>query len=62
VQGIGGLGHLGIQYARQFGHRVAAIGRGPGNGSLARKLGAHVYIDSNETNVARSCRKRAARR
>ncbi len=52
VQGIGGLGHLGIQFANKFGYRVAAIGRGPGNASLAKKLGASVYIDSQATNAA----------
>jgi len=57
VQGIGGLGHLGIQYARKFGYRVAAIGRGPGNASLAEELGAHVYIDSNATNAAQELQK-----
>lgn len=46
VQGVGGLGHLGIQFANKFGYKVAAIGRGPENASLAEKLGAHVYIDS----------------
>lgn len=46
IQGIGGLGHLGIQFAKKFGYRVAAIGRGPGNAGLAKKLGADVYIDS----------------
>jgi len=52
VQGIGGLGHLGVQFANKFGYRVAAIGRGPENAELAKKLGAHVYIDSLETNAA----------
>jgi D-arabinose 1-dehydrogenase-like Zn-dependent alcohol dehydrogenase len=52
VQGIGGLGHLGIQYASKFGYKVAAIGRGSGNAALAKKLGAHVYIDSSATNAA----------
>ncbi len=46
VQGIGGLGHLGIQYARQMGFRTAAIGRGGDKEALVRKLGAHHYIDS----------------
>jgi D-arabinose 1-dehydrogenase-like Zn-dependent alcohol dehydrogenase len=46
VQGVGGLGHLGIQFAKKFGYRVAAIGRGPANAGLAKKLGADVYIDS----------------
>ncbi len=40
VQGVGGLGHLGIQYANKFGYKVAAIGRGPQNAALAKKLGA----------------------
>src|SRR5262249_53566470 len=52
VQGIGGLGHLGIQYASKFGYKVAAIGRGPGNAPLAKKLGANFYIDSSATNAA----------
>lgn len=46
VLGVGGLGHLGIQFANKFGYRVAAIGRGPANAALAQKLGAAVYIDS----------------
>ncbi len=46
VQGIGGLGHLGIQFAQKFGYQVVAIGRGTGNAALAKKLGANVYIDS----------------
>src|SRR5262247_714426 len=52
VQGIGGLGHLGIQFANKFGYKVAAIGRGPENAGLAKKLGASVYIDSQATNAA----------
>jgi D-arabinose 1-dehydrogenase-like Zn-dependent alcohol dehydrogenase len=52
VQGIGGLGHLGVQFASKFGYKVAAIGRGSENAPLAKKLGAHVYIDSNSTNAA----------
>src|SRR5260370_12165086 len=47
IQGVGGLGHLGIQFARQMGFQVAAIARGPEKESLARTLGAHHYIDSN---------------
>ncbi|HEX4013157.1 MAG TPA: alcohol dehydrogenase [Candidatus Cybelea sp.] len=46
VQGVGGLGHLAIQFAQKMGYRVAAIGRGPENAPLASKLGASVYIDS----------------
>jgi D-arabinose 1-dehydrogenase-like Zn-dependent alcohol dehydrogenase len=52
VQGIGGLGHLGIQFANKFGYKVAAIGRGPGTATLAKKLGASVYIDSQSSNPA----------
>lgn len=47
VQGIGGLGHLGIQYARQMGFRTVAIGRGADKKALAQKLGAHEYVDTD---------------
>jgi len=47
VVGIGGLGHLGVQFANKFGYRVAAIGRGSENAALAKKLGASLYIDSS---------------
>lgn len=57
VQGIGGLGHLGIQFANKCGYRVAAIGRGPENAALAKKLGAHEYIDSKATNAAEALQK-----
>ena len=46
VQGIGGLGHLGVQFARHMGYRTVAIGRGRDKEKLAKDLGAHVYIDS----------------
>jgi D-arabinose 1-dehydrogenase-like Zn-dependent alcohol dehydrogenase len=46
VQGIGGLGHLGIQYARQMGFRTFAIGQGKDKEALARKLGAAHYVDT----------------
>jgi D-arabinose 1-dehydrogenase-like Zn-dependent alcohol dehydrogenase len=46
VQGIGGLGHLGIQYARKMGFETVALGRGADKEALAKKLGAHHYIDS----------------
>src|SRR5438034_1944325 len=52
VQGIGGLGHLGIQFGNKFGYKVAAIGRGSENAWLAKKLGASAYIDSKSTNAA----------
>jgi D-arabinose 1-dehydrogenase-like Zn-dependent alcohol dehydrogenase len=57
VQGIGGLGHLGIQFAEKCGYRVAAIGRGPENAALATQLGANVYIDSAATNAATELQK-----
>jgi D-arabinose 1-dehydrogenase-like Zn-dependent alcohol dehydrogenase len=57
VQGIGGLGHLGVQFANKFGYKVAAIGRGPENATLAKKLGASVYIDSKATNAAQELQK-----
>jgi D-arabinose 1-dehydrogenase-like Zn-dependent alcohol dehydrogenase len=57
VQGVGGLGHLGIQFANKFGYKVAAIGRGPENAALARQLGATVYIDSKATDAANALQK-----
>ena len=57
VEGIGGLGHLGIQFGNKFGYKVAAIGRGAGNAPLAMKLGASVYIDSQATNAAEELQK-----
>jgi len=57
VQGIGGLGHLGIQFANKFGYKVAAIGRGSENAALAKKLGANVYIDTDSTNAAEELQK-----
>jgi NADPH:quinone reductase-like Zn-dependent oxidoreductase len=46
VKGIGGLGHLGVQFARHMGFRTVAIGRGREKEPLARELGAHVYLDA----------------
>ncbi len=57
VQGIGGLGHLGVQFANKSGYKVAAIGRGPENAGLAKTLGAAVYIDSQATNAAQELQK-----
>src|ERR1700738_3995953 len=57
VQGVGGLGHLGIQFANKFGYKVAAIGRGSETATLAKKLGASVYIDSKVTNAAQALQK-----
>ncbi|HYL99561.1 MAG TPA: alcohol dehydrogenase [Blastocatellia bacterium] len=57
IQGIGGLGHLGIQFANRFGYRVAAISRGRESGELAKKLGADIYIDSSTSDAAAELRK-----
>ena len=57
VQGMGGLGHLGIQFANKFGYKVAAIGRGPENAVLAKKLGASLYIDSKASKPAEELQK-----
>jgi len=57
VQGIGGLGHLGIQYARQMGFRTVAIGRGGDKQVLAKKLGAHEYIDTSAGDPAAALQK-----
>ncbi len=46
VSGIGGLGHLAIQYARRMGFRTVALSRGPDKAALAAELGAHVYVDT----------------
>jgi D-arabinose 1-dehydrogenase-like Zn-dependent alcohol dehydrogenase len=57
ILGIGGLGHLGIQFANKFGYKVAAVGRGPENATLAKKLGAHAYIDSQATKAVEELQK-----
>jgi len=57
VQGIGGLGHLGVQFANKFGYHVVAIGRGSDDAVLSKKLGAHIYIDSQTTNATEELKK-----
>ena len=57
VLGIGGLGHLGVQFAARMGHRTVAIARGGDKESLARKLGAHHYIDSKAADPAAELQK-----
>src|SRR6201987_2341038 len=57
VLGIGGLGHLGIQFANKFGYKVAAVGRGSESAALAKKLGASVYIDNKVTNPGEALQK-----
>jgi alcohol dehydrogenase, propanol-preferring len=56
IQGVGGLGHLGIQYARRMGFRTIAIGLGPESEKLAKELGAHQYIDSGAEDAGASLR------
>jgi propanol-preferring alcohol dehydrogenase len=52
ILGVGGLGHLGVQYAAKMGFEVVAIARGQEKGPLAKELGAHHYIDSKASAVA----------
>ena len=52
VQGVGGLGHLGIQFARRMGFRTVAIARGSEKGKLAKELGAKSYIDGQTEDPA----------
>ena len=51
IQGIGGLGHLAIQYARAMGFRVVALSSSASKHELASTLGAHDYIDGSKTNI-----------
>ena len=57
VQGIGGLGHLGVQYARKMGFETVALGRGKDKEPLAKKLGAHRYIDSDVVDPVKELQK-----
>src|SRR5580658_3209749 len=57
VQGVGGLGHLGIQFAKKSGYLVAAVGRGGQNAAIAKKLGADLYIDSAATDATAELQK-----
>jgi len=57
VQGLGGLGHLAIQYARKMGFRTVALSRGGDKEDFARKLGAHEYIDIQAGDVAEELQK-----
>jgi D-arabinose 1-dehydrogenase-like Zn-dependent alcohol dehydrogenase len=56
VQGIGGVGHMAIQYAKKMGYRVVAISRGAEKEKLARQLGAHDYIDSTTVDAGAALR------
>src|SRR3984957_19177445 len=54
VFGVGGLGHLGVQYARHMGFEVVAIDRGADRAELSKKLGSHHYIDGSTSDVAKA--------
>ncbi|KAM7190452.1 GroES (chaperonin 10)-like protein [Naviculisporaceae sp. PSN 640] len=57
IQGMGGLGHLAIQYANKFGYRVAALSRGTSKEKFVRDLGAHEYIDTSAVDPAEALQK-----
>ncbi len=57
ILGIGGLGHLAVQFAAKMGFRTIAIARGRDKGPLAQKLGAHHYIDSESAKVSEELQK-----
>jgi alcohol dehydrogenase len=57
ILGLGGLGHLGVQFAAKMGFRTVAIARGPQKAELAHKLGAHHYIDATAGSVADELRR-----
>src|ERR1700731_3322850 len=62
VQGVGGLGHLGIQFARHMGFHTVAIGRGAGKKKLAQDLGAHIYIDTGVEEAGAALQRRGGAR
>src|ERR1700761_5991637 len=57
VHGLGGLGHLGVQYAAKMGFNTVAIARGQDKAALAKKLGAAHYIDSDASDPAKELQK-----
>ena len=57
IQGIGGLGHLAVQFARQSGYRTVAISRGQDKAAFAKELGAHEYIDDTNGDAAAQLQK-----
>ena len=57
ILGIGGLGHLGVQFAAKSGYRTVAVARGQDKAPLAKRLGAHHYIDSTTQDVAAELQK-----
>nr|WP_308736885.1 zinc-binding dehydrogenase [Paenibacillus polymyxa] len=54
ISGIGGLGHLAVQYAKKAGYQTIAVSRGSDKEKLARELGAHCYIDSEKEDPAKA--------
>jgi len=57
ILGIGGLGHLAVQYAAKSGYRTVAVARGQDKGPLAMQLGAHVYVDTTTQDPAKELQK-----
>lgn len=57
IQGLGGLGHLALQYANKFGYRVVALSRDSTKEKFARELGAHEYIDMSKEDVGQALQK-----
>ena len=57
IQGLGGLGHLAIQYANKFGYRVIALSRDSKKENFARELGAHEYVDASKTDTGEALQK-----
>jgi D-arabinose 1-dehydrogenase-like Zn-dependent alcohol dehydrogenase len=57
ILGIGGLGHLAVQYAAKSGYRTVAIARGKDKAPLAKQLGAHIYVDSTSQDPAKELKK-----
>src|SRR5216683_2239384 len=57
VLGVGGLGHLGVQYARHMGFEVVAIDRGDDRANLSKELGAHHYLNSSAADIAKELQK-----
>lgn len=51
IQGIGGLGHLALQYAKKMGFRVVAVGRGDDIAQDVKELGAHIYLDTRKVKI-----------
>jgi len=57
IQGIGGLGHLGLQYCRKMGFRTIALSTSPDKEKAAKELGADIYLDSSKQNVVQELQK-----